>query len=63
MNEHEYRADPQSGAGNCVCGATESHRRHPHDFRRAAARYAGKDVCVCGLPPEFSLHLSGLAHA
>lgn len=66
---HRYAADPQSGAGNCVCGASEHHRRHPHDFRRAlplaataAILSAGTlDLCVCGLPAEAEPHLASLA--
>ena len=60
---HEYKADPQSGAGNCVCGAAERHRRHPHDFVRAwnPLMAERRDHCTCGLPPEADQHLAGFA--
>lgn len=50
---HAYQSDPQSGAGNCVCGAAEHHRLHPHDFLPAASNPA---FCVCALPPEALPH-------
>ena len=31
---HLYRCDPQSGAGNCICGHPERAWRHPHKFTR-----------------------------
>jgi hypothetical protein len=65
---HSYTRDPQSGAGNCTCGASESHRRHPHQFRRVspmtalnAILNAGTlDVCVCGLLAEAEQHFDSL---
>jgi hypothetical protein len=50
---HDYQADPQSGAGNCVCGMAEAHRRHPHAFRAAAS---DPTRCVCALPAEARCH-------
>lgn len=50
---HAFRADPQSGAGNCVCGMGEHHRRHPHNFMPSLS---WPDLCVCALPPEALPH-------
>jgi hypothetical protein len=50
---HRYERDPQSGAGNCVCGAAEHHRRHPHDFWAAASAHS---LCVCALPRGAKCH-------
>jgi hypothetical protein len=63
---HDYERDPQSGAGNCKCGAAEHHRRHPHDFRRARPSAAmlplrTLDVCVCGQRAEAAQHLASIA--
>lgn len=44
---HEYKADPQSGAGNCTCGMAERHSRHFHEF---LPRMGNRELCVCGLP-------------
>jgi hypothetical protein len=68
---HNYERDSQSGAGNCICGAAETHQRHPHEYRRVAAVYSMTsillrgdiDICVCGLPPEASQHLQSLSGA
>lgn len=55
---HAYKADSQSGAGNCVCGASERHRRHPHDYVRAYTVKSDAPVlCTCGLPREAAQHL------
>ena len=43
---HEYESDPQSGAGNCVCGYAERHRKHFHNFVPAMSQ---PDICTCGL--------------
>lgn len=51
---HDYQPDPQSGAGNCVCGAQLAHRWHPHQFTAAADRV---HVCVCGLAKNSTQHL------
>lgn len=48
---HYYVRSPHSGAGNCMCGVGEHHRRHPHAFLEA---YPGK--CVCTLPPQAKVH-------
>lgn len=58
---HIYTKDPQSGAGNCTCGAAELHRRHPHEF---VAMRAVDDNCVCGLvfetvPHQFQADMNG----
>lgn len=66
---HDYQADPQSGAGNCTCGAAEHHRRHPHPFWRISPQYGMAtilstgtlDTCVCGLRAEADQHLAVLA--
>jgi len=60
-SHHAYQRDPQSGAGNCICGAAEEHRRHPHDFRRAwnPLRPTQNEYCVCGRLPEDKIHLAG----
>lgn len=57
MLMHSYSRDPQSGAGNCVCGGAERHRRHPHLFLHGAPEYGGnRYICTCGLPPEAPCH-------
>lgn len=48
---HSYVSDPQSGAGNCTCGAALYHRRHPHPFRLGTATN-----CVCALPYAHECH-------
>lgn len=54
---HDFDADPQSGAGNCTCGAQRHHRRHRHPYMTGAIEYGAKpDVCVCGLAPEADCH-------
>ena len=50
---HEYEADPQSGAGNCVCGAAERNRRHPHVAMPAAS---APHLCTCALPLDARCH-------
>lgn len=50
---HPYERDPQSGAGNCACGAAQHHRRHPHLFRQAL----GSERCVCALPAAHGIHI------
>jgi hypothetical protein len=50
---HAYQADRQSGAGNCVCGYAEHHRRHPHTFRPMRS-FKGR--CVCALPAGARCH-------
>lgn len=50
---HLYQSDPQSGAGNCVCGMAENHREHPHEFVPILKQH---DLCVCGLPYETEPH-------
>ncbi len=50
---HEYERSPHSGAGNCLCGATEHHRLHPHAFLSADS---DPDLCVCALPPDAKCH-------
>lgn len=50
---HIYQKDPQSGAGNCTCGAAERHRRHPHEFMPSNA---DPELCVCALPFEAGPH-------
>ena len=51
--KHPYQADPQSGAGNCVCGAAEHHRHHPHAF---LASGSDPNRCVCALPATARVH-------
>lgn len=55
---HEYNPDPQSGAGNCTCGAAERHRAHPHEFMRAASSppRGSATVCTCALPLSHEIH-------
>lgn len=53
MAMHGYIRDPQSGAGNCKCGAFEFHRRHPHEFLPSNSN---PDLCVCALPFEATPH-------
>jgi hypothetical protein len=50
---HEYKSDPQSGAGNCVCGHEERNLRHFHEFVKAM----DSDICTCGLPAISTIHL------
>jgi hypothetical protein len=50
---HEYKSDPQSGAGNCVCGQAERHRDHFHKFVKAMS----SDTCTCALPESASCHM------
>jgi len=50
---HIYLKDPQSGAGNCTCGAAERHRRHPHEFVAILKQH---ELCTCGLPFEAEPH-------
>jgi hypothetical protein len=53
---HTFTPHPASGAGNCVCGGAERHRRHPHEpMPRASNEYE----CVCGVLIEDS----GRSHA
>ena len=49
MMMHVYEADPQSGAGNCTCGAPERHPRHPHAFVKAwgGVRHVDEPRCTC----------------
>lgn len=54
---HAYTSDPQSGAGNCTCGAAERDRRHPHMYLQALNH---PNVCTCGLPPEAEQHVATL---
>lgn len=51
---HKYDRDPQSGAGNCVCGASERHRRHPHVWMPALT---DPRLCVCALPLVARCHV------
>ena len=51
--KHDYERDRQSGAGNCVCGSPERHRRHPHDFMAADAN---PELCGCALPATARVH-------
>ena len=55
---HTYKRDIHSGAGNCVCGASEHHVRHPHEFREAWiwAQYVGDVTCVCSRPQSDPIH-------
>jgi hypothetical protein len=53
---HAYEPDPQSGAGNCVCGVQERHRSHPHVAMGAALTDGGVILCVCGLPCSDLVH-------
>lgn len=55
-HEYEYERSRHSGAGNCVCGVAEHHRRHPHDFWGADA---APSLCVCGLPAGARVHGAG----
>jgi hypothetical protein len=50
-DQHRYQSDPHSGAGNCVCGNPERHRRHPHEFMRAQSVVpaGSRSICTCGL--------------
>lgn len=50
---HEYKSDPQSGAGNCVCGQAERHHDHFHKFVKAQ----NYDVCTCALPENATQHM------
>lgn len=52
IRTHAYEKDSQSGAGNCICGANEHHRRHPHEYMQAR----GFDHCVCALPKNAPQH-------
>jgi hypothetical protein len=54
--KHRYQRDPHSGAGNCVCGAAERHRRHPHEF---LAMGSNPTLCTCTLPREAKCHRAG----
>lgn len=49
---HNYQCDPQSGAGNCVCGMAQNHRLHPHAFTQSSK----STHCVCALPREAICH-------
>lgn len=50
---HNYEADPQSGAGNCVhCNDAKNTHKHPHKFTKAL----GKTTCVCGSPERALPH-------
>jgi hypothetical protein len=51
---HEYKSDPQSGAGNCICGQAERHRNHFHKFVKAMNR---NDICTCALPESATCHI------
>jgi hypothetical protein len=53
---HEYISDPQSGAGNCACGAALRHVRHMHGFMQAA--HVTQRNCVCGQGEMSPLHIS-----
>jgi hypothetical protein len=57
---HAYKQDTQSGAGNCTCGASEHHVRHPHQFREAWiwAQRVGEVQCVCSRPKSDPVHHS-----
>ena len=46
--KHPYSRDPQSGAGNCVCGRQERHKIHPHAFMLSGT--PGINNCVCTEP-------------
>lgn len=50
---HPYNRDPQSGAGNCVCGMALRHRRHWHEYMPAAGH---PDICTCALPKDAPCH-------
>lgn len=64
MATHPYQRDPQSGAGNCTCGAAEHHFRHPHTFRAGVTYRATGDGatpmrtgrCVCSRPENHPIH-------
>lgn len=59
--DHHYTPDPQSGAGNCRCGASKRHRRHPHEYLHQAPEFGGNPkLCTCGLPPEAECHVATL---
>ena len=49
---HNYEADPQSGAGNCVCGRPRDNKNHPHEFRKAK----NFSFCVCLKPADALVH-------
>jgi hypothetical protein len=51
---HEYKSDPQSGAGNCTCGQAERYRDHFHKFVKAVG-YG--DLCSCALPASATCHI------
>lgn len=51
---HEYKSDPQSGAGNCVCGQAERHRDHFHKFIKSMS----SDICTCGLFEIAACHMN-----
>lgn len=51
---HEYKSDPQSGAGNCTCGQAERHRNHFHTFVTAQS---WEGLCTCALPESASCHM------
>lgn len=51
--DHEYDRSPQSGAGNCRCGAAEHYRLHPHEFWGADS---DPSHCVCGLQATARCH-------
>lgn len=51
---HKYKSDPQSGAGNCVCGQAERHHNHFHKFVTAQS---WEGLCTCALPESASCHM------
>jgi hypothetical protein len=50
---HQYTPDPASKVGNCICGAPEQHRGHPHDFMKSFDRL---ELCTCALPKQARVH-------
>lgn len=52
---HEYKSDPQSGAGNCTCGQAERHRNHFHKFVKAMGY---DDICTCALTESATCHIA-----
>jgi hypothetical protein len=58
ITPHAYERSPHSGAGNCVCGVPERHRRHPHEFMRAliAEPKGSQTLCTCALPLVHPIH-------
>ena len=58
---HAYESDPQSGAGNCTCGAPERHPRHPHAYVKAWdwAQGIGEEQCTCMRRKSDPIHTDG----